>query len=231
MILSAHQPNFIPWTGYFLKVALSDIHVILDDVEYSKNGWTNRNKVKLSTDSYITLPVRKKDTGLPIKSVMLAQNYRQIVNKARKTLKQFYGKSPGFNFIDMIFQEVLEAGDANLFNVNYLIIARILDHLQIETPLILMSNTAIDPGLKSSDMLVDICIKNNCDQYLSGIGAKDYLQEDAFKKQGIDVLWSKKTIRTLEKFNISNNSIIEMIFMYGDESANIMSKLVGEVLS
>lgn len=231
MILSAHQPNFIPWTGYFLKVALSDIHVILDDVEYSKNGWTNRNKVKLSTDSYITLPVRKKDTGLPIKSVMLAQNYRQIVNKARKTLKQFYGKSPGFNFIDTIFQEVLEAGDTNLFNINYLIITKILDHLQIETPLILMSNTAIDPDLKSSDMLVDICVKNNCDQYLSGIGAKDYLQEDAFKKQGIDVLWSKKTIRTLEKFNISNNSIIEMIFMYGDESANIMSKLVREVLS
>ena len=228
MILSAHQPNFIPWAGNFLKIALSDIHIVLDDVEYSKNGWTNRNKIKLASDSYITLPVRKKDTGLPIRNVKLAANYQQSIIKTRKTLKQFYGKTPGFIFVDNIFQEVLDIGGTSLFSINYLIITKLLDYLRIETPIILMSNIELENSLKSSNMLVDICVKNNCSEYLSGLGAKDYLKEDKFKESGIDIVWSKNTLITLKKFGISNNSIVEMIFMHGDESINIMSNLIKE---
>ena len=198
MILSAHQPNFIPWTGYFLKVALSDIHIILDNVEYSKNGWTNRNKIQLSLESYITLPVRKKDTGLLISGVNLAENYKTAINKTRKTLRQFYGKSPGFEFIDSVFFDVIDLNTASLFNINYYILTRFLDFLEIDTPLILMSNIETNKELKGTDLLVSICSKNSCTQYLSGLGAKNYLDEQESKN--LKIVQDLKTSDNLKNF-------------------------------
>ena len=229
MILSAHQPNFIPWAGYFLKVALSDIHIILDNVEYSKNGWTNRNKIQLSSESYITLPVRKKDTGLLISDVNLAENYKTTLNKTRKTLRQFYGKSPGFEFIDNIFFDVIDMDTTSLFSINHYIIARLLDYLEIDTPLILMSNIETSKELKGADLLVSICSKNSCTQYLSGLGAKNYLDESKFTRSFIDVVWFNQVDHILDKFNVSNNSIIELIFNHGDKSKDIIVQMINEV--
>jgi len=229
MILSAHQPNFIPWTGYFLKVALSDIHIILDNVEYSKNGWTNRNKIQLSLESYITLPVRKKDTGLLISGVNLAENYKTAINKTRKTLRQFYGKSPGFEFIDSVFFDVIDLDTASLFNINYYILTRFLDFLEIDTPLILMSNIETNKELKGTDLLVSICSKNSCTQYLSGLGAKNYLDESKFAHSFIDVIWFNQVDHILNKFNVSGNSIIELIFNHGDKSKDIITQMINEV--
>ena len=229
MILSAHQPNFIPWTGYFLKVALSDIHVILDKVEYSKNGWTNRNKIKLASDSYITLPVRKKDTGRLICDVNVGENYKPIINKTRKTLRQFYGKSPGFEFIDSIFFDAIDMDTTSLFSINYYIITRLLDHLGIDTPLVLMSNTTTGKELKSSDLLINLCLENKCNQYFSGLGSKDYLDESKFAKSSIDVVWLNDMDTVLNKFNMTNNSVIEPIFNHGDKSKDIIGQMIDEV--
>ena len=81
MNLSAHQPNFFPWLGYFIKVAVSDFHIILDDVEFSKNNWINRNIIDTGGESYLTLPVNKSDTSKPINQVRLGQEYQFSLNK------------------------------------------------------------------------------------------------------------------------------------------------------
>ena len=84
MNLSAHQPNFFPWLGYFVKVAISDIHVILDDVEFSKNNWINRNIIDTGKNSYLTIPVNKSDTNKPINQVRLGEEYKFSINKIIK---------------------------------------------------------------------------------------------------------------------------------------------------
>ena len=91
-VISIHQPNFIPWIPTLVKEACADMHVILDHVEYSKNGWTNRCEFTSSSDkkAYLTIPVSKSDTSLTIDKVKIGNDSRYY-SKLEKTFASFMG--------------------------------------------------------------------------------------------------------------------------------------------
>ena len=107
MIVSIHQPMYIPWFGYFNKIASSDIFVILDDVEYSKNDWFNRNKIKTPTgELWLTVPViYKKNSVSLIKNIPIDSN--QSWNKKHlNSIKQNYSKASFYSEYIKIFEEI-----------------------------------------------------------------------------------------------------------------------------
>jgi len=221
MNLSAHQPNFFPWLGYFVKVALSNFHIILDDVEYSKNNWINRNIIDSGKESYLTLPVNNSDTSKPIKKVRLGQEYKFSVNKIVKTLEHQYKKSGSLTFIKNLLNESIDKNFTYLSELNLFYLTNIFEFFEISTPIYRKSDLEMDNDLKATKLLIELCKKYDCSNYISGIGSKNYLDESKFISNQISLIYIEDLFTVFEKYNLSKNSIIQLIC---DEQFDIKSK-------
>lgn len=182
-LLSAHQPQYLPWLGFFDKVARADVFVLLDDVQFKKNEWQNRNRIKgPSGPQWLTVPVRHRFPQT-IAEVEIAPP-PSWSRKHQQALRTNYGKAPFFDAEMPLFAELLEASWDHLAPLNVEIIRRLTQRLGIGTELRLSSEVPVrdDPTLR----LVDLCRELGADAYLSGSGG-DYLDEQAFDAAGIEV--------------------------------------------
>lgn len=184
MIVAIHQPNFIPWLGYFYKIARADVFVMLDDVQYTKNSFINRNRIKTPQgELWLTLPVIHSGRfGQLINSVKI-QNPDNIFKKIKKTITANYGKAPFFNEVFRIIETGFYPTDS-LAEINEAMIKQILNYLGIEKKLVRSSELDIK-GAKSSKRLVEICKSLNADTYLAGFGSSNYQKDSLFLEKGI----------------------------------------------
>ena len=221
MNLSAHQPNFFPWLGYFVKVAISDIHVILDDVEFSKNNWINRNIIDTGKNSYLTIPVNKSDTNKPINQVRLGEEYKFSINKIIKTLDHQYKKSDSLTFIKNLLNESKDKNFIFLSELNLFYLNNIFKFFEISTSIFKKSELNLSIGLNASILLTELCKKYDCSNYISGIGSKSYIDESKFNSRKISVTYTEDLQLLFEEYNLNKNSIIQLIC---DEQFDIKSK-------
>lgn len=189
MIVSIHQPAYIPWMGYFDKMAKSDVHIFLDDVLYSKNNLFNRNKIKTPQGSqWLTIPVNAH-SHLPLNQIKIddtqpwqKQHWTAIVlNYSRaKFFKQYEtGLKP-------LYQQPWEY----LVDFNIALNQLIAGWLKI-TPKFYKSSEMSVPGT-SNLRLVNLCLKVGAQAYLSGQGAKKiYLDETVFKDHKIKIVYQQ----------------------------------------
>lgn len=186
MILSAHQPAYLPWMGYFDKINRSDIFVYLDTVQFEKNSFINRNKVKTSQGStWLTIPVKMKGhIGKPLSEIVIdgSQDWRK---KHLNTIFMNYKKA-------LRFEECYPKLEALYQNRNELLAELCWDQLLfwlkefcINTQIIRSSNLTIDA--KKSDFVLELCRHLNADHYISGALGKDYLQVEDFKRCSITI--------------------------------------------
>ena len=221
MNLSAHQPNFFPWLGYFVKVAMSDIHVILDDVEFSKNNWINRNIIDTGKDSYLTIPVKKSDSNKPINQVRLGEEYKFSINKIIKTLDHQYKKSDSLTFIKNLLTESKDKNFIFLSELNVFYLTNIFKFFEISTSIYKKSELNLGIGLNASILLTELCNKYDCSNYISGIGSKSYIDESKFTSRKISVTYTEDLQLLFEEYNLNKNSIIQLIC---NEQFDIKSK-------
>ena len=221
MNLSAHQPNFFPWLGYFVKVAISDIHVILDDVEFSKNNWINRNIIDTGKDSYLTIPVKKSDSNKPINQVRLGEEYKFSINKIIKTLDHQYKKSDSLTFIKNLLTESKDKNFIFLSELNVFYLTNIFKFFEISTSIYKKSELNLGIGLNASILLSELCNKYDCSNYISGIGSKSYIDESKFTSRKISVTYTEDLQLLFEEYNLNKNSIIQLIC---NEQFDIKSK-------
>jgi len=217
MKVAIHQPQYLPWPGYFNKILQADIFVFLDDVQYKKNEWQNRNRIKSATgEIWLTVPVHYR-FGQKINEV-------EIDNKIfwqkdhLKTISVCYRKAKYFDKFFPYIEKLLSKKYKMLVEVNIESINIILSYLGINKKIVLSSELKVE-GEKTK-RLVNICKKLGCDIYISGSGAKEYLVVEEFKKNNINVLFQEYTTpeypQLFGKF-IPNLSIIDMIFNVGKE--------------
>ena len=173
MVISIHQPEHFPYMGYFQKMAKADLFVILDNVNYRKNYYQNRNKF-LNTNNveeWFSVPVEKDATKKWIKDVVvnISLDWRK---KLLTKLKQNFKLD-----LESIYEpdSLLEI---NLRSINW---GR--EKLNIEVPLVKASELGVEGG--KSELLANICKKLNATKYISGPSGKDYLELDYF--EGIEV--------------------------------------------
>ena len=186
MILSAHQPQFMPWLGYFDKMAKCDLFVILDNVQFKRNEWQNRNKI-LSAEGWqwLTVPVLHN----------FGQNINEVgINtavpwqkKQLRTITQSYAKAPAFAEVlpqveAFYARQWDKLCDINMFSINML-----RGMLGVETKLEFSSQHEIE-GM-STRRLVNLCEYFGADTYLSGPGGKDYMEMELFEQSGIKVIF------------------------------------------
>ncbi len=221
MIVSIHQPMYLPWIGYFNKIANSDIFVILDDVEYSKNDWFNRNKIKTPTgEQWLTVPViYKKNSVSLIKNVSIDNN--QSWNKKHlNSIKQNYSKASFYSEFIKFFEEIYLSNWNLLIDVNMKFLTFILKILELKTKIVFASQLEIQD--KSTERLISICKNLGADTYLSGTGAKEYLATELFGKNNLKLIFQDFKYPEYKQLHgnfIGHLSVIDLLFNCGAEES------------
>lgn len=224
MIAAIHQPNYIPWLGYFYKIAKCDTFVVLDNVQLANRGFTNRNKVKSPTgELWLTLPV---DSGVRINEAKI-KNHIDWKSHHINVLNHNYKRAQYFsNYIDDLIQ-LYNMDWEYMCGLNVEIIKYILKKLGLERRVISASSLNVEG--KSTELLLNICKEINADTYLSGVGGKKYLEESRFQQEGINLAYSHfqhPVYRQLWGDFIPNLSVLDLLFNCGDSSLDYI--LLGE---
>ena len=223
MILSIHQPQYIPWLPYFFKIDNSDLFVFLDSVDFQKNGLQNRNEIKTAQGrNWLTVPVNHK-SGQKIYETTMPHNVNWK-NKHLKTLKSCYGKSDFFGFYEPYLESFYEREWDNLADLNIELTLKMMEWLGINTPTLKSSELGIRTS--ASELVLDICKKNGATRYITGSGGRNYLQLEDFVAAGIkiDFIENKLPVsykQLFSKIHFENDlSALDVIFNCGENWRN-----------
>lgn len=223
------QSNYIPWKGYFDLINMVDEFVFYDEVQYTKNDWRNRNKIKTSQGTqWLTIPVRQESLEQKIKDTKITDRKWNI--KHWRTISQNYSKTKYFKDYKDIFEELyLKCDEEYLSQINYKFITIINEILEIKTKLRWSSEFELKDG--QTEKLLGICKDCNADIYLSGPAAKDYFNEELAKQENIKVEWMDysgyKNYEQLYSPFEHSVSILDLIFNQGKNATDFM-KSFGE---
>ena len=225
-IIIIHQPNYLPWLGFFHKIMVSDIFVILDDVQFEKNGYNNRNKIKTANgEMWLTVPIIRK--GKPKSTTInnsLIDNTQKWKEKHLKSIKLNYSKAPFYKKYIGFFEEVYSKEWTNLSELNIYIINWILKELSIKTKVVISSEIDGKKGEKD-DLILDICKRLKGDIYVSGTLGRDYIQNWKFAKEKIFVYFQEYVHPEYNQMYGDFRfymSIIDLMFNYGAKSKEII---------
>lgn len=226
-IVAIHQPNYIPYLGYFYKMAKCDIFVFLDEVQYPRgHSFASRNRIKTpNCVIFITIPVRIPE-GFKgkVKYNQVKFAHQKWKKKHLKTLEMNYKRARYFDEIFDIYKtQVIKV--SNFVDLNINLIKAFANYLEIDTKTIRLSEILTDFGQKTQ-LIIDICKKLNCNQYLSGTGGgKDYNDVKMLNDNGIELIYSDfvhpQYPQLWGKFQ-PNLSIIDLLFNCGIESKKIL---------
>jgi hypothetical protein len=219
MIAAIHQPQYLPWLGYFNKIYKADVFCYLDDVQYKKGDWQNRNRIKTSQGwQWITVPVKYRFPQL-INEVEInnSVNWRK---KHLQAIKTNYGKTPFFQQYIDIFEEIYSRDWEFISELNIYIVEKIRKMIGVDNTTMVTSSEmklSDDP----TDRLIDICKFAGADTYLSGQDGGKYMNMERFSERCIKVIVQDfKHPVYPQKFGdfTSHMSIIDLLFNCGPES-------------
>lgn len=224
MIVAIHQPNFLPWLGYFYKMARCDTFVWLDSVPYAKGSYTNRVKIKTAAGpQWWTVPVETHGKlGQPILEVRTSDtvDWRK---KSIMTLRTNYQGCPHFQpHADRIF-EILGGTDDRLAELNIRLIEYVAQQLGIRTPLRRSSQMAARGA--ATDLLIALSKEVGADTYLSGSGGANYQDAAAFQAAGLQLTYANYQHPVYpQAFGdfVPGLSIVDLLFNAGADSARIL---------
>jgi len=225
MILSASQPYFFPFPGFFYKAYLSDIFVILDNVQFPRGTtWITRNRFKNEQGSlWMTVPVKKKGLGLQrIDAVRICHDGRWH-KKHLESLKNAYSRAPYFKVHIGFLEALLSTKFEKLIDFNLNVIRFLMQQLEIETKVILLSELGIHST--GDKLLIEICGKMGASQFLTQSAAQKYLDADRFSDAGIRVTKFKQPLLIYPQLwgsFIPNLSALDLIFNCGPKGHDIM---------
>jgi hypothetical protein len=194
MIVAVHQPNYLPWLGYFYKIARCHVFVLLDDVQFTKNSYQNRASVKGPKGPiWLTQPV--------LHSGRAAQATNDVEFDARvpwrakhlKTLAANYGRAAHAASILPACEEWLAGDSPHLSETNIALITSVARFLRLPTQFVVSST--LDANLMKGERIAEICRRLGATAYYSGHGARSYQNETLFNDRGIELLYSDFTIR------------------------------------
>jgi hypothetical protein len=222
LIVTIHQPQYLPWLGYFDKIDKADIFVILDNVQYKKNEWQNRNRIKTANGwQWLSVPVLYK---FPQKiNQVRINNGVDWRRKHLNALSMNYGKSPYLNEYRSFLEDTFLKEWEYLVDININFIDFFIQKMGIDTKTPLASKLSLreDPTYR----LIDICKEVGADTYLAGKDGRNYMDIESFEKENINIIFQDFQHPTYNQLfgNFEPNmSVIDLLFNYGEESFNII---------
>jgi hypothetical protein len=221
MKLAIMQPYFMPYIGYFQLINSVDQFIIYDNIQYTKKGWINRNRILVNgKDQLITLPIKKDSDYLDVVKRELSESWGKDKNKMINMIKSSYGKAPHFEETFELISKCLNNPEENLFKFIYDSIILINSYLDIKTPITISSTIDINHTLKSQDKVLSLCKAQNANVYINSIGGVELYDKETFKQNGIKLNFIKSNPIQYKQLNnefISWLSIIDVMMFNSKE--------------
>jgi WbqC-like protein family len=182
------QSNYVPWRGYFDLIRSVDEFILLDDAQYTKRDWRNRNRIKTPDGTrWLSIPVQ------------VSGRYTQSISETRiadedwsrshwDLIRSTYANAPTFDLYGEFIRDLYaSATSPYLSDINRHFLEAIKEALGIDTPLV--DSRVYDPRGMKDERLLDLCLKAGAEEYVSGPSARAYLDEERFEARGVRVTW------------------------------------------
>ena len=227
--ISVLQPGYLPWLGFFEQMLRAKVFVLYDEVQFDKNGWRNRNRIKTAQGiQWLTVPVLTKGKNKPTNNSIQINPASNWNMKHLKSIELNYKKTTFFDELFPKIEEILKKKRAYLMELNLELIYFFKNYLGIETPIKLSSSIPSKIETKNSpeERLVEICRFLNLNIFYEGHAGKNYIDECFFAQSGIQLCFQEykhPEYRQLFGKFVSHLSCIDLIFNEGPNSLKILS--------
>ena len=217
MRVAIHQPQYLPWLGYLDKLDRSDVFVLLDTVQFKKNEWQNRNRIRTAQGwQYLTVPVLH-EFPQRLDQVRI-NNQTDWRRKHVQALEMHYGKAPHYGRYAPLFLELLARDWERLSLLNEAVLSALAGAFGITTPIVKASQ--FEARDEQTGRLVDLCKAVGADCYLAGAGGCGYMNLEEFQAGGIAVefqdFMSPEYAQVYRPF-IAGLSAVDLLFNCGGE--------------
>lgn len=217
MRVAIMQPYFLPYIGYFQLMSAVDTFVIYDNIEYTKKGWINRNKILLNGKSkYISLPLQKDSDYVNIDNRCIYDGFKK--SKMLNQIKGTYNSAPQFKNIFPLVESIINHEENNLFKFIKNSIFKVCEYLEINTKVIDSSLFDINHDLKGEQKVIAICKSLNASTYINPIGGRELYNKEQFSKNEINLKFLKPEIKHYKQFDsefVGSLSLID-VMMFND---------------
>ena len=223
MIVSIHQPQYLPWIPYFSKIKDSEIFVILDDVQFQKNGLQNRNYIlSKNGELRLTIPVFHSLSD-NINAIKISDP--RILKKHWQTIEMNYKKAAHFNSVADGLKAIYDRDYTLLAHLNIDLIRFYLDFLEIKTKVIIASEMQKEG--EKSDLVLSICKALDASIYLTGSGGMEYLNVGDFENANIKIESASYLFKEYGQINktdqfVPHLSIMDLIFNEGKNAISFL---------
>ncbi|MBF0343315.1 MAG: WbqC family protein [Nitrospirae bacterium] len=229
-IVTIHQPEFVPWLGTFNKIYQCDTYIIMDDVQFTKRRFVNRNKIRANLNEgwiWITIPILTKgrfDQNIKDVRIKSDERWREPI---LKSIVMSYKKAPYFEDVYYLVEKCLSIYHEMIADINICLIKSIMEYLDIHKTIFIQSEIGkIDAT--GSELVLELVKRVDGTTYLSGQSGKDYLKEEHFKENNIKVLYQKfihPYYNQLHKGFIEGMSILDLLFNHGKNSIEFINAI------
>lgn len=224
MIVVGHQPQYIPHIAYFQKIAQGKILVYIDNVQFSKQSWQQRTLIKSTNRPlFLTIPVKKSGRS--------SQNINQTIiiddgwrKKHWKSITMSYSKTPFFLLYSDQLEEIYSKEWVILSDFTVTLTQFLIKQIGLEFEEVYLGSTLGIEGTKT-DLLIDICKKTGSKIFLSGLGAKAYVDEQKFLDAQLSHQFCKQFSTTYQQYGnnfLGGMAAIDALFMYGPNTINLI---------
>lgn len=221
MKIGISQPTFLPWCGYIALIDHVDEFVFLDDVQFEKRSWQQRNYIKVRDKKFLlTIPILSKGARFQNINHTKIDYSNDFIKKHINTLLFSYSKTKYFDKYSKEIFKIYEEKNEFISDLNIRLIKYFCKILEIKTKFDYSSN--LNTYNKGENLIVEICKKKNCTEYISTIGAKKYIKnKKLFNNQNMDLsffnFYNSEYNQSGSNF-IQNLSFLDLFFNLGNES-------------
>ena len=228
MKLAIMQPYFLPYIGYFQLMNAVDEFVIYDNIEFTKRGWIQRNRILVNgTSSIFSLPLRKASDYLDVCERCLSDTFDSERAKIFRRIESTYRRAPYFASTMPLIKRCFEYEDRNLFRFIYNSLAVVREYLGITTRITVSSSLDSDPDLKGQDRVISICQEMSADRYVNPISGRALYSEESFIEKQIVLSFIESKASEYPQFGntfVPKLSIIDVMMFNSKERINKMLK-------
>jgi WbqC-like protein len=222
-LVGIHQLHYLPWLRYFEKIARCDVFIVLDNIQYTKNGWQNRNRVKTSGGAkLLTVPIFA-DFGQTLDQVRIRNTVRWR-EKHWRTLDQNYANAPYFDHYDEFLEQVYAQEWERLNDLNRFMLSFFLKNLGIQTEIVYASELQVDG--RATERLIGLVKAVGGNAYYSGAFASDqYLDAARLDEAGIEIIlqqWEAPRYPQLHGPFEPDLSIVDLLFNCGPDALAVL---------
>jgi len=218
MKIAIVQPYLFPYIGYFQLINAVDQFIVYDDVNFMKKKWINRNNILIASQSkFFIIPLKKVSQNNLIKDVEIAVDLNWK-SKILKKIEMPYRKAPYFQKVFDLFEKIINQNHTHISKLAFTSLKEICDYLNIQTHLIPSSTIYKNSHLGSQERIIDICKKENADQYINPIGGANLYSKEQFSHHQIQLNFLKPELIIYRQFKnefVPHLSILDTI-MFND---------------